>query len=83
MCAWNFGKLNANGVPSFSPGLARKRLPWVQAVDAPNPERVASRSAAAATLTGLGRLRRINPGQRLRRNPGLKDGTPLVFPGNP
>ena len=35
--------MNPKGIPSFSPGLARTRLPWVNAPGPDNPERVASR----------------------------------------
>ena len=74
--------LNPNGIPSVSPGLRVRELPWVGGQSQANPERVASRGVDFTT-------RRCNPvgvedlfaarsqGSSRTRNPGLVDSIPL------
>src|SRR6266498_2567617 len=65
--------VNPNGIPSYSPGLARRRLPWVEARASPaNPERVASMPS------GRGGADWCNP-FRVERPCGMRSqGSPLA-----
>jgi hypothetical protein len=76
--------MNANGVPSLSPGLERSDYPGFAVANVHNPEGVAS----IALNLGCNPFRvdlPIERGPRVARaagNPGLDDGTPLALPGN-
>ena len=71
---------NPNGIASISPGLARQRLPWVNAQhNGHNPERVASFVAVDTTLSGLFAFADFPQGSSQARNPGLNDGIPSGF----
>src|SRR5688572_18345151 len=78
------GEMNANGVPSLSPGLERSDYPGFAVRDFHNPEGVVSQRTTPHTATqplqGCRSFLFLTQGSSRTRNPGLRDGTPLAFP---